>query len=130
VRQVSLSQDGQVLRQQALLRAILQKLDRLHLLTSPAGGFSILNALTKALSVDSNFTNSGLVSLVTRLRLLGSPAATYVSAPVRRTFIFDGQRAVSLNQGVSRRLWQAVRHDAVAAFARRYPSTVTPIAPP
>ena len=23
----------------------------------------------------------------------------------------------------------AVRHDAVAAFARRYPSTVTPIAP-
>jgi LCP family protein required for cell wall assembly len=129
VRQVSLSQDGRILRQQALLRAILQKLGRLHLLTNPAGGFSILNALTKALSVDSNFTNSGLVSLVTRLRLLGSPAATYVSAPVRRTFVFEGQRAVSLNQGLSRRLWQAVRHDAVAAFARRYPSTVTPIAP-
>ncbi len=129
LRQLSLSQDGQILRQQALLRAILQKLDRLHLLTNPAGGFSVLNAVTKALSVDSNFTNTGLVSLVTGLRLLGSPAATYVSAPVRRTFVFEGQRAVSLNQRVSHRLWQAVRHDAVAAFARRYPSTVSPIAP-
>jgi LCP family protein required for cell wall assembly len=129
VRQVSLSQDGQILRQQALLRAILQKLDRLHLLTDPAGGFSVLNAVTKALSVDSNFTNTGLVSLVTGLRLLGSPAATYVAAPVGRSFVFEGQRAVSLNQRVSHRLWQAVRHDAVAAFARRYPSTVTPIAP-
>ena len=129
VRQVSLSQDGQILRQQALLRAILQKLARLHLLTDPAGGFSVLNAVTKALSVDSNVTNSGLVSLVSRLRLLGSPAATYVAAPVRRSFVFEGQRAVSLNQRVSRRLWQAVRDDAVAAFARRYPSTVSPFAP-
>ena len=129
LRQTSLSQDGRILRQQALLRAILAKLDRLHPLTNPAGGFSALNAVTKALSVDSNFTNTGLMSLVTRLRLLGSPAATYVSAPVRQTYVFEGQRAASLNQRVSHRLWQAVRHDAVAAFARRYPSTVTPIAP-
>jgi len=54
---------------------------------------------------------------------------TFVSAPVRRTLTFDGQSAVSLNRRISRQLWQAIRHDAVAAFARRYPLTVSPIAP-
>ena len=52
-----------------------------------------------------------------------------MSAPVRRTLTFDGQSAVSLNRRISRQLWQAIRHDAVAAFARRYPLTVSPIAP-
>ncbi len=129
VRQVSLTQDGRVLRQSAFLRAILVKLDRLHLLTNPTGDFSILNAFTKALSVDSNFTNAGLVSLATSLRLLGSHAGSFVSAPVQRRFRFRGQSAETLNHRITRQLWQAIRHDAVAAFARRYPFTVTPIAP-
>jgi LCP family protein required for cell wall assembly len=129
LRQTSLSQEGRVLRQQAVLRAILQKLDRLCLLTNPTRGFSVLNAFTKALSVDSNFTNTGLVSLAMSLRLFGSRATTFVSAPVQRKFIFDGQNAVSLNRVMSRQLWQAIRLDAVAAFARRHPFTATPIAP-
>jgi hypothetical protein len=54
---------------------------------------------------------------------------TFVSAPVRRTLTFDGQSAVSLNRHVSRKLWEAIRHDAVAVFARRYPFTVAPVAP-
>lgn len=55
--------------------------------------------------------------------------ASQKPAPVRQTFTFDGQPAVRLNRDVSRKLWEAIRHDAVAAFARRYPFTVTPIAP-
>jgi hypothetical protein len=78
--------------------------------------------------VDSNFTNSELVSLALSMPLV-SRAATFVSAPVRQAFTFEGQGAVSLNRFVSQKLWRAIRHDAVAAFARRYPSTVTPIAP-
>ena len=128
LKQHSLSRDGLVLRQQALLRAILAKLGRLGLLTNPTGGFSILNAFTKALSVDSNFTNSELVSLALSMPLV-SRAATFVSAPVRQAFTFEGQGAVSLSRFVCQKLWRAIRHDAVAAFARRYPSTVTPIAP-
>ena len=129
VRQVSLTQDGRVLRQSAFLRAILVELDRLHLLTNPTSDFAILNAFTKALSVDSNFTNSELVALATNLELLGSHAGSFVSAPVQRHFTFHGQSAESLNRRISHRLWQAIRHDAVSAFARRYPFTVTPIAP-
>ena len=102
VRQTSLSEEGRVLRQQALLRAILDKLAAEHLLTDPTAGFGILNAFTKALSVDSNFTNSALESLALHLHLLGGSAGTFVSAPVARTFTFDGQSAVVLNFRISR----------------------------
>ena len=129
VRQTSLSEEGRVLRQQALLRAILDKLAHEHLLNHPTAGFSILDAFTRALSVDSNFTNSALESLSLHLHLLGGGAGTFVSAPVARTISFHGQSAVVLNFRISRKMWNAIRHDAVAAFARRYPSTVTPNAP-
>src|SRR5450755_4103319 len=129
VRQTSLSEEGRVLRQQELLRAILDKIAHEHLLNHPTAGFSILDAFTKALSVDSNFTNSALESLSLHLHLLGGGAGTFVSAPVARTVSFRGQSGVVLNFRISRKMWRAIRHDAVAAFARRYPSTVTPNAP-
>ncbi len=118
-----------MLRQQALLRAILQKLAHEHLLNHPTAGFSVLDAFTKALSVDSNFTNSALESLALHLHLLGGSSGTFVSAPVARTVTFGGQSAVILNRRISHKMWRAIRHDAVAAFARRYPFTVTPNAP-
>ena len=129
VRQTSLSEEGRVLRQQELLRAILDKIAHEHLLGHPTAGFGILNAFTKALSVDSNFTNSALESLAMHLHLLGGGSGTFVSAPVARTVSFGGQSAVVLNFRISRKMWRAIRHDAVAAFARRYPFTVTPHAP-
>jgi LCP family protein required for cell wall assembly len=129
VRQTSLSEEGRVLRQQALLRAIMQKLAQLHLITNPTGDFSVLDAFTKALSVDSNFTNSALEELALHLHLLGARSGTFVSAPVARTLTFEGQTAAILNRHISRKLWHAIRHDSVAAFALRYPFTVTPNAP-
>ena len=125
LRATSHSEDGRVLAQQALLYAVLERIAAEHPLTNPAGDYSILTALTKALSVDSNFTNSELESLAMHLRLLGGSSRTFVSAPVARTFTFHGQSAVRLNSALSHRMWQAIRNDAVAAFARRYPSTVT-----
>jgi LCP family protein required for cell wall assembly len=130
LRETSLTEEERVLRQQAFLRAILDKIAAEHLLTHPMAGLSILNAFTKALSVDSDFTNSQLESLALHLHLLGGKSATFVTAPVHnRTFTFRGQSATRLRVHISRKLWRAIRHDAVAAFARRYPFTVTPNAP-
>ena len=33
---------------------------------------------------------------------------------------------VYLNSSVSNKLWAAIRHDSIAAFAKKYPATVTP----
>ena len=118
--QPTLSEEGHALRQQALLRAVLDKLAHEHLLGDPVSAFGILNAFTKALSVDSNFTNGQLQSLAKHLNLLGPSSGAFVTAPVSNRHLI---------QPASRQLWKAIRHDAVAAFARQHPETVTPAAP-
>jgi LCP family protein required for cell wall assembly len=117
--QPSLSEEGHALRQQSLLQAILGKLAQQHLLSNPASGFGILNAFTKALSVDSNFSNSQLQSLAMHMKLLGPSSGTFVTAPVQG----------HLRGAAGRQLWQSVRTDTVAAFARQHPAAVTSSAP-
>jgi LCP family protein required for cell wall assembly len=127
LRQSSLSEEGRVLRQQALLRAIVQKFASEDLLTNPLKDLSLLDAFTGALSVDSNFSNRGLETLAGQLHLLRAGSGTYVTAPVFAAAA--NSTPVQLNAAISGKLWQAIRHDAVAAFAKQYPATVTPGAP-
>jgi LCP family protein required for cell wall assembly len=122
-RQTSLTQEGRVLRQQSLMRAVIRKIEFQHLLTNPLTMNRVLNALISMLTVDSNFTNSEIEHLAKEVRdLTGS--TDYVTAPVH-------MRAgrVLLDRVISRQLWAAIRQDSISAFARRYPFTVTPAAP-
>ena len=122
-RQPTLSEEGRVLRQQSLMRAVIHKLYVEHLLTNPVTMYRVLHALIGMLTVDSNFTNSDLEHLALEIRgLTGS--STYVTAPVHYmggTVYFDS--------AITRQLWAAIRQDAIAAFAKKYPFTVTPVAP-
>ncbi len=124
-RQPSLTEEGRVLRQQSLIRAVLSKIAANHLLINPVTTYHVLSALTAMLTVDSNFTNSELATLATELRGLNSHAGTYVTAPVQTT----GAQVI-LIRGISTKLWGAIRQDSIAAFAQKYPSTVTPQAVP
>jgi LCP family protein required for cell wall assembly len=126
VRQDSLTEEGRVLRQQALLRAIVDKVATADLLTNPLKDLSLLDAFTGSLSVDSDFSNLGLETLAGQLHLLTGSGA-YVTAPTKTTVI--NNTPVQLNAAVSAKLWQAIRHDSVAAFAKQYPATLTPGAP-
>jgi LCP family protein required for cell wall assembly len=127
LRQTSLSEEGRVQRQQALLRAIVDKFATLDLLSNPLKDLSLLDAFTGALSVDSDFTNFELESLAGQLHLLRPGSGTYVTAPVSSAA--PNSTPVQLNTALSGKLWQAVRNDSVAAFAKRYPATLTPGAP-
>ena len=124
VRNPSFSPDSRVLLQQSLLRAILYKITNKHLLTNPLTAVRVVHAMVAMLTVDSNFTNSEVESFATRLESVGGSAGTFVTAP---THTVSG--AVHLNSYVSNRLWTAIRHDSIAAFAKKYPATVTPPAP-
>jgi LCP family protein required for cell wall assembly len=124
VRQPSLTQEERILRQQSLIRAVMRKLGKEHLRAHPVTMFRALSALTQMLTVDSNFGNSRLESLADQLRSLGSKARTFVTAP---TYVSGGH--VFLKPAKSDRLWRAIRHGAIAAFAARFPSTVTREAP-
>jgi LCP family protein required for cell wall assembly len=120
-----LSSVDHVLRQQVVLRAILRKIANAHLLTNPVSTVNMLSALTSMLTVDSNFTNSGLAALAAELKGLSSRAGTFLTAPEH----LSGGHQV-LNAGVSDKLWTAINDDNLAALARQYPSTVTPATAP
>jgi LCP family protein required for cell wall assembly len=124
-RQPSLTEQGRVLRQQNLIRAVLQKIAGAHLLTDPATMFRVLDSLTTLLTVDSNFTGGQLESLAGELAGLGSSSGAFVTAPAT-----PSGRSVRLDPAVSRQLWAAIRQDAIAGFAARHPATVTPEAVP
>jgi LCP family protein required for cell wall assembly len=122
-REQNLTEEERVLRQQSLIRAVISKLYHKHLLTNPLTDYRVLHALISMLTVDSNFTNADLAHLATQIRgLTGS--STYITAPVH---VVNGW--VYLDQPIARQLWAAIRQDAIAAFARKYPFTVTPVAP-
>jgi LCP family protein required for cell wall assembly len=123
-RDPSLTETGRVLRQQSLTRTILDKLGSKHLLTSPLTMNRVLNALKGMLTVDSSFTNSQVESLATDLGNLTGGAGTFVTAPTRVT-----HGSVVLKSAESSDLWSAINSGSIAAFAKKYPGTVTPAAP-
>ena len=120
-RDPAISEQTRVLRQQNLLRAAINKIVHTRLLTNPIETINLLNALTSALTVDSNFTNSELISLASSLKNVTTNNGTFVTAP---TTVVNGQEV--LNSAISDQLWSAVNNDSIAAFAKQYPSTVTP----
>jgi LCP family protein required for cell wall assembly len=122
-REDNLTEEQRVLRQQALIRAVVRKLVHRHLLANPVTDFRVLHAFISMLTLDSNFTIAELKKVAKEIGdLTGS--ADYVTAPKR-----EAHGRQYLDRKIDRQLWAAIRQDAVAAFAKKYPSTVTPAAP-
>ena len=113
-----------MLRQQSLIRAIADKMANEHLLTNPVTMYRVSESLTKMLTVDSNFTNAEVMKFISQSRALNSHSGTFVTAP---TYTAAGK--TYLNSSLAGQLWTAIRQDSIAAFAKKYPSTVTPAAP-
>lgn len=124
-RDPAISEQTRVLRQQNLLRAAINKIVHARLLTNPISTIDLLNALTGALTVDSNFSNSQLISLASGLKNVTSNNGTFITAPTK---IVNGKQV--LNSAISNQLWYAVDNDSIAAFAKKHPSTVTPTTVP
>ncbi len=116
-------------RQQNLIRAILAKVASSHLLTDPIAGYRLLDALTRAVSVDSTFSDAQMISLALRLAALSGSDVTFLTAPVRSLGWRDHQGVVYLNLAQCASLWNAVRQDSVAAWAAGHQATLTPQVP-
>jgi polyisoprenyl-teichoic acid--peptidoglycan teichoic acid transferase len=120
----TLAEAGRVLRQQYLTRVILDKVGSQHLLINPLKVNGVLRALVSMLTVDSNFSNSQVESLATQLGSLAGAASTFITAP---TQVIDGSEVLEPAQSAA--LWSAVKNGTIAAFAEKYPSSLTPAAP-
>ena len=125
-RQPGVSEIGREQLQQNLVRAMVSKISQQHLFHSPTVDYHLIRALAGALSVDSSMNNSQLVSLALGLSNLGSSAGTFVDAPTTSgSATRGGSKPVHLDHALSTKLWQAIRTGDVAAYALKYPSTVT-----
>ena len=120
-RDPAISTQDRLLRQENLVRTVITKIANDHLLTNPITMVHVLNAITSMMAVDSNFTNAGIVSLVRHFDNLAADAATFVIVPTRTV----GPNRLP-NVALDNQLWSAVKHDSIAAFANKYPSTVAP----
>ena len=120
-RDPSVSSQNRLLRQENLVRTVITKIANDHLLTNPITMVHVLNAITSMMAVDSNFTNADIVALVKHFGSLAADAATFVTTPTRNV---SGN--VVPNVALDNQLWTAVKHDSIAAFAKKYPSTVAP----
>ncbi|MGH3217631.1 MAG: LCP family protein [Streptosporangiaceae bacterium] len=121
----SISDEVRLLRQENLLRAVMIKIADDHLLTNPVTTIRLLNAITGALTVDSNMTNSDILSLARKLSALGVSAATFVVTPTKTV---NGK--VVPNTVVADQLWTAIKKNSIAKFATAFPATVTPLVVP
>ena len=120
----TLTEAGRVLRQQYLIRVILDKMGSGHLLVNPLKTNGVLHALVSMLTVDSNFSNSQVESLATQFGSLAGPSSTFITAP---TLVAKGAEVLEPAQSAA--LWSAVKNGTIAVFAEKYPGSVTPTAP-
>jgi LCP family protein required for cell wall assembly len=125
-RQPGVSEIGRTELQSNLIRAILDTIANKHLFSHVRTDFRVLDAMARVFSVDSNFTDAQLVSLGLRLGGLSARDGTFITTPTTQS---AGTGSVFLRQPLARQLWSAIRNDSLAAYARRFPSTVTPGAP-
>jgi LCP family protein required for cell wall assembly len=127
VRQPSVSQVTRTELQENLFRAILHKICSRNYFD--ATNFHVLDAVVRAVSVDSNLSNSQLVHLALSLGRHMQGSGESIVVPTTGPPDAGFSQPVHLRTRIADRLWRAIRHDRVAEFAQRYPFTVTPIAP-
>jgi LCP family protein required for cell wall assembly len=129
VRQSDVSEIGREDLQSGLIRSILDKVAARRMFSHVHADFRVVHAMASALSVDSDMSDSQLIHLSLSLGNLKGRDGTFVTAPTTGSPLSGGDEAVHFSQPVTSHLWKALRNDSVAAFARRYPFTLTPLAP-
>jgi LCP family protein required for cell wall assembly len=127
VRQISVSQVTRTALQENLFRAILHKIANQRYFV--ATDWRVLNAVVRAVSVDSDLSNSQLTHLALSLGHLTSSSGVSIDVPTIGNPDAGFNEPVYLDNGLAHKLWRAIRNDSVAQLAQQYPSLVTPIAP-
>jgi LCP family protein required for cell wall assembly len=120
---------NRVQRQQNLIRTILGSVAARGVLTNPFTMYHFLDAFTHSISVDTAFSTPAMLSLAKQLKGLPGKDFTFLTAPWRGFGTQQGQSVVYLNGRQCATLWQAVRNDAVGAWAKRHPAALTPASP-
>jgi anionic cell wall polymer biosynthesis LytR-Cps2A-Psr (LCP) family protein len=108
-----------VQRQQAFLRALMNKAASGATLTDPAALNRLLGAVADSVSVDAGLSNADLRSYAVRTRSLAGNTV-FLTAPVSGLGMEGQQSVVYLDEERSAALWEALRTGGMPGFLERY----------
>jgi LCP family protein required for cell wall assembly len=116
-------------RQQNFLRAVLRKANSTGTLSNPIKLDNLLQAVTKATTVDSQWSTGDIRQLALDLRGLGNSHMHYLTVPTRGTRDIDGVGdVVLLKKHASKALWRSLRADDVQSYLKAHGGDTLPAA--
>ncbi len=104
--------------QQEFLKALMDKATSEGVFTSPSTMDAFLRAVTKAVTVDKDFS---LMDMAIQFRSLRSKDLTFMTSPHQGTGMIDGQSVVVSDKEKASSLYQAVIDDRVADWLKKNP---------
>jgi anionic cell wall polymer biosynthesis LytR-Cps2A-Psr (LCP) family protein len=119
-----------VRRQQSFLRAVMTKIATINPTGDPLQTYRLLDAMTKAVTVDDGYTNDELRTLALDAVRLGSGNVWFLTAPVRGTGWEGDQSVVYLDPTRDNPLWQALSEDSMAGYVSAHRTDLLPSSTP
>ncbi len=115
--------DDHAQREQAALRALLNKATSNGLLSDLNRLYRLLDATTQSVDVDDTLTNGGLASLALELRDLRTPNVQFLRAPIASVGR-QGQQAVDYLDPRAVELWASLRNGSTNAYLDQHRADV------
>jgi len=114
-------------RQQYFLRTLLDDTLTQELVRSPKKAYRILDVLTRNLSIDSEWSVSGMRSLLLSLRHLRSADIEYLTVPLTGTGMEGSQSVVHLDARRGQQMWDALDDDEVSDWLLTHQDSAVPV---
>jgi LCP family protein required for cell wall assembly len=115
-----------VQRQQAFLRAVVDKTLAEGTLVNPVKLTGVLDSIADAVSVDGTLSNADLRTLALSFRNLEREDVVFVTAPVAGLDSVEGQSIVRLDEQQSSAFWAAVATDQLPAYIQQQGAETLP----
>jgi anionic cell wall polymer biosynthesis LytR-Cps2A-Psr (LCP) family protein len=104
--------------QQDFLKALMDKATSNEVFTDPVAMNDFLRAVTKAVTVDQDFS---LLDMAVQFRKLRSKDLVFMTSPHQGTGMIDGQSVIVSNKEKAASLYEAVANDRVADWVKQNP---------
>lgn len=111
-------------RQQKFMASVVKKATSTGLLANPARTFTVLDAITQAISTDDGLSTSAMSKLATSLRGMSTGAVRFVTVPTR-PYPKDPNR-VQWNMAQAGPLFEAIKRDTALPATKPTPPQAQP----
>jgi LCP family protein required for cell wall assembly len=112
---------GRIARQQNFLRSMMGELLSEGTVTNPLKLTSALRAITDNLTVDEDWSGSGMRDLALQLRDIRTDDVTFLTAPTAGYGTTDdGASVVRLDEKQCQALWKAIADDDIDHYMKKY----------